>query len=540
MRLFLLVVSLTLPLLGYTQEHIISPIVQVHGSGASNPSRCYWHVLEAMEAQTKIPIRMTYRATASGNGQSDFVGNVTIPQNDFSSGDYPMRQDRYNTLKKQGIEMVHLPVLLGAIGFFHSVPVKPGHTLNMTSCLLARVFRRDITDWNHPDIQAINPNADIPVQLDNYGNVAPDQSFPITVARRLLGSSSTFGITKYMNKACPAEWPEELVGSRIDWEEDTKTCPGTSLMVNCVRGTEGTIGYVDAGLGHDEGLKEVALKMDNVGFRKEFYLTSANAISKGGILPVLDEETSQIPTSADDDWSAVDLINQVEGYVYTWPIVGMTYIYVRKDLPSFIPDPRAQSLLVAFLKNMFDDSYASICESRFQFIRVQGKLRDLALEGINMLQTSPNAPEWVIEPRGVLAENGQSPYVISARRQRSSTIEQEILISNVEQTEQKLEELQIEFDRIQGLNLNLTTSVGEQETDSIWSSAEFGDDEEMRLTITYILVFVSLGLWFVSFVFMCMLKNHISTIAGSNLAAVGEANTADSKKKKSSNRSGEI
>ena len=102
-----------------------------------------------------------------------------------------------------------------------------------------------------------------------------------------------------------------MVGSTVDWDEDTKICPGPPQMAKCVKDQVGMIGYVDSGLGHDEDLGEVALKVE--GFTsQDFFLTSAQALQKGGVLSALDEEEANIPDSADADWSGVDLINQVK------------------------------------------------------------------------------------------------------------------------------------------------------------------------------------------------------------------------------------
>ena len=86
---------------------------------------------------------------------------------------------------------MHLPVVLGAISLFHSVPNVPqgegGGGLNLTGCIIARIFKREIKDWLHPDITEINAN---------LRKLAGTSSVPITVARRILGSGSTSSVTK--------------------------------------------------------------------------------------------------------------------------------------------------------------------------------------------------------------------------------------------------------------------------------------------------------------------------------------------------------
>ena len=47
-------------------------MISVHGSGSINPSKCYWHVMDKLEASAKTPLRLTYRAIGSSGGQADF------------------------------------------------------------------------------------------------------------------------------------------------------------------------------------------------------------------------------------------------------------------------------------------------------------------------------------------------------------------------------------------------------------------------------------------------------------------------------------
>ena len=111
--------------------------VGIHGSGTSNPSHCIWHIMEQIQSQVKNPVRLTYRSTSTGPGITEFLGNLTMPYTDFASGDIPLSADQYEALQDSGVEFIHLPIVMGAIGMFHSAPVKRGHDLNLTSCTLA-------------------------------------------------------------------------------------------------------------------------------------------------------------------------------------------------------------------------------------------------------------------------------------------------------------------------------------------------------------------------------------------------------------------
>merc|ERR1719203_501563 len=96
--------------------------------------------------RAKPLLRLTYRAVGSSTGQYEFMGvNNTgnfsyVNMNDFGSGDIPLPTESYNALQKAGKGMVHLPILMGAISFFHSVPGVGSDRVSLDACTLAKVF----------------------------------------------------------------------------------------------------------------------------------------------------------------------------------------------------------------------------------------------------------------------------------------------------------------------------------------------------------------------------------------------------------------
>jgi len=245
--------------------------------------------------QSKNPIRMTYRGVGSGTGQDEFVGNVTHPLSDFGSGDIPLPQEDYDLFEANSI--LHLPIVLGAISFFHSVPTGSSQ-LSLTPCVLAKIFKREITEWTDAEILDLNPELDL-----------PSGASKITVARRVLGSSSTSSITSYLHTVCPDIWPETMVGSTIEWPEDTSECEGSGGMTDCIVTVPGTIGYIDSGHGHSENLQEIELRnADNV------YINSKEADENGGVVIVID--SAGIPDSLDESFANVTYLNKVRAPIY--------------------------------------------------------------------------------------------------------------------------------------------------------------------------------------------------------------------------------
>ena len=180
---------------------------------------------------------------------------------------------------------------------------------------------------------------------------------------------------------------------------------------------------------------------------------------------------------------------------------ALTYVYVRKDLTSVMPDPRAQSLLKAFLLAMYDDEYVGKCEEEFGFLAIKDGLRDLALQSIDMIQMSSDAPEWIQED-DVLADGaGQGDYVISTRRGVSSIIEQEFLKDQVSRTDETLQATLDLLDVIQAetketaAQVNSAVSAIDFEKDSILQELKKRADTSFIVAIVALCVCVLVGLW---------------------------------------------
>ena len=166
--------------------------LSIHGSGTTNPSKCYWAIMNELESQSKLPLRMSYRAVGSTTGQKEFLNNDNAVESAtyFGSGDLPMTAERYKTLSDLGVEMVHLPAFIGAVSWFHNV--EGVHHLNLTAEILADIYSFEITDWNDDRIKEHNPNMNLPAGADTT----------IVPVRREHGSSSTSAATEVSSIEC--------------------------------------------------------------------------------------------------------------------------------------------------------------------------------------------------------------------------------------------------------------------------------------------------------------------------------------------------
>ena len=238
-----------------------------------------------------------------------------------------MTASRYASVVANGRQMVHVPFAMGGIGVFHSVPTSTlgGAALDLTGCLLAKIFSRQITMWNDPQILALNPS------LTYTGE--------IKVVHRVRGSSSTAGFTEYLAGKCPASWSLGS-GSTITWPAGTFEAQGSGGMAGFIAANEGAIGYIDAGHGHAANLGEVALQNAD-----GQYLTMTTAdISAAGTLALASGTT--IPSDPSVDFSSLNL-SGLSGPT-TWPITMISYFYLEQDWSSM--DPTSAGLLDYFVK----------------------------------------------------------------------------------------------------------------------------------------------------------------------------------------------
>jgi len=421
------------------QDTVATSIPILHGSGTTNPSLLFWQVMSTLEKQSLLPIRMSYRAVGSGTGQFEYVG-ATNPAKNFTSythfgaGDIPLMQSDYDKLVENGRQPVHVPIALGAIAFFHNIPglAEDNVQLNLTACQLAKVFSgTKITSWDDPEIAENNPN------LAKY--VGSNSNIP--VVRRVHGSSSTASITQYLRDACPSEWEEEMVGSVIEWPEDTIPAEGSAGVASVLTNVENAIGYANAAYGHEHGLTEVALLMPYDGS----YRTSleSNGFSDTLMPSTLKQSMADVsfinaaPSNADgfrmDDDDAV------------WPIMTMTYVYVDEDLESLgVSGPLVkaflQYLLSGEVQGYTDSSYLdSGLLQTLGFDPLPSELRDMAQYAVDNLKLADDVSEWSFEPSGeTMKGDGAMPLVFSGKRQDHVNIALENLKSDVENMKQSI------------------------------------------------------------------------------------------------------
>lgn len=132
-----------------------SAVVSLRGSGSAAP--CLELIMDLIHDRAQLPTRLTYRQIDNiTSAQDEFVESVVATGGvDFGSGHVPLSTQHYSTLKEQGIDVLHFPHVLSAIGVYHAIPGIG--QLNLTSCLISKIFRQEIKSWKNHEILDQNP-----------------------------------------------------------------------------------------------------------------------------------------------------------------------------------------------------------------------------------------------------------------------------------------------------------------------------------------------------------------------------------------------
>lgn len=374
------------------------------GSGTTNPSKFLWRVFDTLTTRASQPLRFTYRAVGSSTGINEFANAEGkhglapyAPNTAFGSGDIPMPQEIYDNVTASGRTVLHIPFMIGAVSFFHSVPNLPLEStrgLNLTACLLGRIFSTDITTWDHPDILAINPGL---AALNPAGKA-------IKVGHRTKGSSSTFAITSYMHAGCPEQWPADQVGSTAEWDDATTAVQGSGGMTDMLVNNEWAIGYIDSGHGQSAGLAEIELKNAAGNFVNSFDPANIQAAATQAVAQ------AKFPLEPSASFADADMFINMPG-PNTWPICATSYIYVDKNLTSL---GSSAPVLKAALEFILSEEGQELV-SDYGFIGLPPALHSIATRAVEQLTLPADHPEWFYES-STDKELGSGPFVFSVKR----------------------------------------------------------------------------------------------------------------------------
>lgn len=209
--------------------------VNLIGAGATFPYPVYSAWFDAYSRAK--PVRVNYQSIGSGGG----IRQLTEGTVDFGASDAPMNQEELG--KAPGT--LHIPTVVGAVAVTYNLP-SVSQPLNLDGAVLGDIFMGQITRWNDPRIQQLNPG----VQL-------PDRD--ILVVHRSDGSGTTFVFSEYLSAVSPS-WQQRVgTGKQLSWPVGLGA-KGNEGVAGQVKQTEGAIGYVEDVYAQQNQLSTAAIR----------------------------------------------------------------------------------------------------------------------------------------------------------------------------------------------------------------------------------------------------------------------------------------
>lgn len=292
----------------------------LNGAGSTFPYPLYQQWF-AEYRKANPTVKVNYQAIGSGTGIQKIIdGSV-----DFAATEDPMTDQQLKEAKdKRGADILHFPIVMGAIVPIYNVPdVKAD--LNFTPAALAGIYLGKIKRWNDPEIAKANPDI----------KLRPD---PIVVVRRQDGAGSTYLWTEFLSSVSP-EWKAGPgKGMTVKWPIGL-SAKGDEGVVGLVENTWDSIGYVELAYALSEHLPHGKIKNSAGNFvaaTPESIHAAAGVLSHG------------VPNDL-----RVSFANAPGRDAY--PISSFTWLLV----PTKLKDPTKEKALAALVKWMLTEGQKS-------------------------------------------------------------------------------------------------------------------------------------------------------------------------------------
>ena len=219
--------SATIPLTSATQPAVS---VSLLGAGATFPAPLIqkWTV----EYNSLNPsVTINYNPIGSGGG----IQQITQKTVDFGASDAPLTDAQFAAAP--GLTL--FPETLGGVAVTYNLQpygISNTTTIQFNGFVLASIYYGNITKWNDPAIQQLNPGVALP-------------SNQITAVHRSDGSGTTYAFTDYLYTVNHAWHVNVGRSTSVTWPVDKAAngvgAKGNAGVAGTVANTPGAIGYVD-------------------------------------------------------------------------------------------------------------------------------------------------------------------------------------------------------------------------------------------------------------------------------------------------------
>lgn len=264
------------------------------GSSAQSAAQTTWAAGFQADHQG---VTVNYDPQGSGAGRSAFLSGAVA----FAGSDAPLSATEAEgpvPTCEAGTDPANLPVYISPIAIAYNLPEVP--ELRLDARTLALIFAGEVTQWDDPLLQDLNPGAEMP-------------DLAITVVRRADDSGTTQNFTEYLAAVAPDDWGAPA--SQTYPYPVGDAAKGTSGVADASRGAHGSIAYLD--LSGVSGLQTAMLKVGD-----EFSpITAEGAAAVVAESPLLEEDQTGVGGYAIEIDHSIDTPG-------AWPIVSVSYLVV--------------------------------------------------------------------------------------------------------------------------------------------------------------------------------------------------------------------
>jgi phosphate transport system substrate-binding protein len=288
------------------------PRIHAGESTFINPIMQKW----SSEYRIQRHIEIDYVGRGSGDGIEQMMGGTI----DFGCSDIPLSRAQVAVARKCGQNVIHVPLILGAVAVAYNLPGVE-RPIRMTGDILADVFLKEITRWDHPRILALNP-----------GMPAKD----IVVVARAERSGTTYFFTEYLSKVSNSFRAAIGPSTKPKWPRGVLLQEQNDGVAGFVRNNEFTIGYVEVLFARKNNLGTVNL----MNRAARFVGPDNDAVVAAGEEAVTVKATEEPYSLHDLTYSLTDAPGEK-----SYPICGVSYGILFERLAKDSGPP-----LVEFLK----------------------------------------------------------------------------------------------------------------------------------------------------------------------------------------------
>ncbi|HXV46583.1 MAG TPA: phosphate ABC transporter substrate-binding protein PstS [Nitrososphaera sp.] len=321
--------------------------IAINGAGATFPFPLIdtWRV-EYPNVQPGVSIN--YQSIGSGGGIAQFTAKTV----DFGATDAPLSAEREAALPAPA---VHIPEAIGSVVPAYNIPRFDQKGVKFTGPILADIFRGEITEWDDPRLEELNPDVPLP-------------SADIVVVHRSDGSGTTFVWTQYLSLISP-EWDEQVgFGTSVEWPVGVGA-PGNEGVANTVRSTLNSIGYIELAYALTTGMNFGSVQNREGNFIEPSLESTSAAVGAAA---------ATLPAGA-DSWEGVHVLDAPGPDSY--PIASFTYLLLYQELSTSptIDSMEKASAVLDFIAWAISDE-GQVFAEELSYVPLPPEVQELNLE----------------------------------------------------------------------------------------------------------------------------------------------------------------